>query len=103
MTHALTVIAEIRAAPGKGDALAAFLAGQVAAVVKTEPGCLAYRAHRSTTDPELFVFYEAYVDDAAFEAHRQSPVMAQYRQRRDALGLVAGPAKVATYREVPAG
>ncbi len=103
MTKALTVIAEIRAAPGKGDALAAFLAEQVAAVRKSEPGCLAYRLHRSTTDPELFAFYETYVDDAAFEVHRQSPVLAQFRQRRDALGLVAGPAKVSTYREVPAG
>ncbi len=102
MTKALTVIAEIRAAPGKGDALASFLAEQVTAVVTSEPGCLAYRAHRSTTDPDLFVFYEAYVDDAAFEVHRQSPVMAQFRQQRDAMGLVAGPAKVSTYREVPA-
>ncbi len=100
MTKALTVIAEIRAAPGKGDALAAFLAEQVAAVRKSEPGCLAYRVHRSTTDHELFAFYETYVDDAAFEVHRQSPILAQFRQRRDALGLVAGPAKVTKYREM---
>lgn len=99
MTKALTVIAEIRAAPGKGDALAAFLAEQVAAVRTSEPGCHAYRVHRSTTDPELFAFYETYVDDAAFEVHRQSPILAQFRQRRDALGLVAGPAKVTAYRE----
>jgi quinol monooxygenase YgiN len=100
MTNALTVIAEIRTVPGKGDALAAFLAEQVAAVLTSEPGCLAYRAHRSTADPDLFAFYETYVDDAAFEVHRQSPIVAQFRQRRDALGLVAGPAKVTTYREI---
>ena len=100
MTNALTVIAEIRAVPGKGDALAAFLAEQVAAVLASEPGCLAYRAHRSTVDPDLFAFYETYADDAAFEVHRQSPIVAQFRQRRDALGLVAGPAKVTTYRAI---
>jgi len=100
MTSALTVIAEIRAAPGKGDALSAFLAEQVAAVLASEPGCLAYRAHRSTADPDQFAFYETYVDDAAFEVHRQSPIVAQFRQRRDALGLVAGPAKVTTYRAI---
>ena len=100
MTNALTVIAEIRAAPGRGDALAAFLAEQVAAIVKSEPGCLAYRAHRSTSDPELFAIYETYADDAAYETHRRSTVLAGYRQRREAAGLAAGPSKVAVYREI---
>ena len=40
MADVLTVIGKIRAPKGKGDALAALLKEQVAAVRKTEPGCL---------------------------------------------------------------
>ena len=46
MADVLTVVAKIRAAPGKGDALAALLTEQVQAVRQAEPGCLVYRPHR---------------------------------------------------------
>jgi len=94
----VTVVARLRAATGKGDALAALLTEQTAAVRKSEPGCLAYRLHRSTQDPEVFLFYETYVDDAAFAAHRAAPLLAAYRERREKDGLVAGPAEVDIYR-----
>src|SRR2546427_652790 len=81
MADVLTVVAKIRAAKGKGDALAALLKEQVAAVRKAEPGCLIYRPHRSTKDPDLFIFYEQYKDDAAFDAHRKAPHLAAYRER----------------------
>jgi hypothetical protein len=60
MPDVLTVVAKIRAAKGKGDALAALLKEQVAAVKKAEPGLLIYRPHRSSKDPDLFIFYEQY-------------------------------------------
>ena len=93
-----TIVAKLRAAPGKGDALAALLVEQCGVVRATEPGCLAYRLHRATDDPDLFVFYEAYVDDAAFDAHRRSPHLAAFRKRREDAGLTAGPADVVVYR-----
>lgn len=98
MPGVLTVIAKIRAAKGKGDALAALLSEQVRAVLEAEPGCLVYRAHRSTHDPELFLFYEMYADDAAFDLHRNAPHLAAYRQRRENEGLTAGAVEVEVYR-----
>ncbi len=98
MSTALTVIARIRAAPGKADALAAFLAEQAAAVRSREPGCLAYRVHRSTTDPDLFLFYETYVDDAAFDVHRNAPHLAEFRVRREQAGLTQGAVEVELFR-----
>ena len=71
MANVLTVVAKLRAAKGKGDALAAFLSEQAAVVLGAEPGCLVYRAHRSTTDPELFLFYETYVDDSGVRSASQ--------------------------------
>lgn len=98
MTGVVTVVARIRAAKGKGDALAALLTEQCGVVRKSEPGCLAYRLHRATNDPDLFLFYETYVDDAALDAHRQSPHLAAYRKRREAEGLTEGAAEVSIFR-----
>jgi len=94
----VTVVAQLRAAPGKGDALAALLTEQCGVVRATEPGCLAYRLHRATGDSDLFLFYEASVDDAAFDAHRRSPHLAAFRKRREDEQLTAGPADVVVYR-----
>jgi autoinducer 2-degrading protein len=98
MSDVLTVIAKIRAAKGKGDALAALLIEQAAAVRQLEPGCLIYRPHRSTTDPDAFVFYEAYLDEAAFDAHRKAPHLAAFRERREREGLTSGTVEVEVLR-----
>ena len=100
MADVLTVVAKIRAAAGKGDALAALLAEQVTAVRAAEPGCLVYRPHRSTTDPDLFLFYEQYADAAAFDAHGRASHLAAYRERREREGLVDGPVEVEIYRSL---
>ncbi len=100
MANVLTVVATIRAAKGKGDALAALLTEQVGVVLKAEPGCLVYRVHRSTKKPELFLFYETYADDAAFDFHRMAPHLAAYRERREKEGLTDGPAEVEVYRSL---
>lgn len=100
MADVLTVVAKLRAAKGKGDALAALLKEQVEVVCKAEPGCLVYRPHRSTKDPDVFIFYEQYKDDAAFDVHRKSTILAGYRERREKEGLTEGPAEVDFYRSL---
>jgi quinol monooxygenase YgiN len=100
MSNVLTVVARLRAAKGKGDALAALLVEQAAVVLKAEPGCVVYRVHRSTRDPELFLFYETYADDAAFELHRNAPHLAAFRERREKEGLTDGPAEVDVFRSI---
>ena len=98
MADVFSVVARIRAAKGRGDALAAFLIEQVAAVRAAEPGCLTYRIHRSTRDPELFLFYESFVDEVAFEVHRKSPHPPAIRERREREGLIEGAVEVETFR-----
>jgi quinol monooxygenase YgiN len=98
MTNVLTVVAQLRAAKDKGDALAALLSEQAAVVRKAEPGCLVYRVHRSTEEPELFLFYEMYVNNEALQLHRQAPHLAAYRQRREKEGLTDGPVEVKIFR-----
>jgi quinol monooxygenase YgiN len=100
MTNVLTVVARIRAAKGQADALAALLAEQAAAVRREEPGCLVYRVHRSTKDPELFLFYETYEDDDAFDLHRKAPHLAAYRERREKEALTEGAVEVEIFRSL---
>jgi quinol monooxygenase YgiN len=40
---------------------------------RREPGCRYYVGHQSTEDPRQFMFYEAYDDKAALDAHRAAP------------------------------
>ena len=100
MSSEVIVVAHIRAAEGKGDALAALLSEQAGVVRAAERGCAAYRLLRSVRDPELFTFYEVYEDAAAFEVHRAAPHLATYRERREREGLVAGPAEVDVFAAV---
>lgn len=50
-----TVVSHVRAAPGKGDDFERLIAEEIAASGEDAPP---YRAHRSRTDPELFLFQE---------------------------------------------
>ncbi|MEO5701062.1 MAG: putative quinol monooxygenase, partial [Casimicrobiaceae bacterium] len=102
MANVVTVVARLRAAAGKGDALAALLTEQAAVVRKAEPGCLVYRPHRSSQDPDLFLFYETYVDQAAFDAHRHAPHLAAYRERREKEGLLDGTVDVEIFEALTA-
>jgi quinol monooxygenase YgiN len=100
MANILTVVAKLRAANGKGDALAAMLIEQAAAVRAAEPGCLVYRPHRSDKDPDVFLFYEAYADDAAFDFHRKGSHLAAFRERREREGLIEGPVEIEILRSL---
>lgn len=98
MADVITVVATLRAAKSKGDALAALLTEQAGVVRSAEPGCLVYRVHRSTADPDHFMFYEIYADVAALDAHRNSPHLAAYRKRREEEQLTAGAVNVEIFR-----
>jgi (4S)-4-hydroxy-5-phosphonooxypentane-2,3-dione isomerase len=48
--------------------------------VRDEPGCLRFDVVRNAADPEHYVFYEVYRDEAAFQAHRDTDHFARWRQ-----------------------
>ncbi|MGC2108877.1 MAG: putative quinol monooxygenase [Candidatus Korobacteraceae bacterium] len=48
------------------------------AASRQEPGCLMYTVHRHKTDPRRFFIYEQYVDEAALEAHHDTPHFQEY-------------------------
>ena len=48
---------------------------------KDEPGCLRFDVIRDRDDPTRFYFYEVYRDEAALEAHRQTPHFKRYFEK----------------------
>ena len=63
--------------PGR-EAEVAGIFRKLEAASRQESGCLMYIVHRHRADPARFFIYEQYQDDAALEAHRQSPHFQQY-------------------------
>jgi quinol monooxygenase YgiN len=63
--------------PGREEQVAQIFT-KLQAASRQEPGCLMYVVHRHKTDPRCFFIYEQYRDDAAREAHRQSPHFQEY-------------------------
>jgi quinol monooxygenase YgiN len=68
---AFVLVVNMRAQEGKEDEAVEVMRELVEATRK-EPGCIHYIPVRSADDPRAFLFYEQYVDKAAFEAHGAS-------------------------------
>jgi quinol monooxygenase YgiN len=66
---AVTAIWEARA--GEGDAVADILA-RFAPQARREPGVKLLLVHRSTANPDHFLFYELFDDAAAYAVHQQT-------------------------------
>ncbi len=71
----ITVIFRAKAKPGKEREALDQMRSMVASVQAQEPGALAYICHTLKDDPAEVIFYEAYADDAAFQAHMATPHM----------------------------
>jgi quinol monooxygenase YgiN len=69
---AYAIVAEVRAKPGKADALRAATLPLVVDV-RREPNNLLYFLHEDREVPGRFVFYEIFASKADFEAHNATP------------------------------
>ncbi len=95
----VTVMAEYRAHPGKGDEVALILPAHIAAT-RREPGCITFVAYRDHDDPDHFMLHEQYVDEQAHQAHRESPLFRAYDGRIAPLLELRAAHR---YEEVPPG
>jgi quinol monooxygenase YgiN len=80
----LCIIARFHARVGQEEAVAAAIA-DVAGPTKSERGCLAYGAYRSTRDSRLFFIYSRWIDEAAFDAHAELPHTKRFLARVEPL------------------
>jgi quinol monooxygenase YgiN len=68
---AYVVIAKWTAKAGEEEAVAAAIE-KLVGPSRAEAGMIVYQPHRDPDDPRLFVFYEQYADEAAYQAHLES-------------------------------
>ena len=94
MAELLTVVAHMRAKPGKEDALRRAAMGLVEPTRK-EDGCVQYDLHVHTHDPGRLVFYENWTSREHLDRHAAS---AHLRAFGAVSGdLLAEPPSVETY------
>ena len=60
------------------EAEVAGIFGKLETASRQEPGCLLYIVHRHRDNPARFFIYEQYRDEAALQAHRDSPHFQEY-------------------------
>ena len=65
------LVVRMKAKDGE-EARAVEVMRELAEGTRQEPGCEAYVPCRDPEDPRSFLFYEQYVDEAAFEEHGAS-------------------------------
>jgi quinol monooxygenase YgiN len=69
---AVVLTATIKALAGQESSVRAALLDLVGPS-RDEPGCICYNLHESIDEPGLFIFYEQWTDQAAFDAHCETP------------------------------
>jgi quinol monooxygenase YgiN len=74
----LTVIARMRAKPGKEAELRAELEKLIEPTTK-EDGYVNYDLHQGVDDPAVFFFYENWESAAKLEAHLQTPHLVHFQ------------------------
>ena len=76
----LTVIANMRAQPGKEDELRAALEALIEPT-KQEAGYVNYDLHQGAADPAIFYFYENWESEELLDAHLNSPHLRDFSSR----------------------
>jgi quinol monooxygenase YgiN len=68
----VVLVAKYTVKAGQGDQVEAALRRMTPIVRTEEPGCTFYQANRSPDNPDHFLLFEQYRDDAALAAHRET-------------------------------
>lgn len=98
----VTVIAYIEVKPGTEETFLKEISPLVEAT-RTEASCINYDFHRSTENPNLFMFYENWTSMEGLNQHARSAHIQTFRA--NIADLLAKPVEIKTYEMItaPAG
>lgn len=71
-------IAQLTIKPGQLEAFKAAVREEMRDALRLEPGVLAIYAVADKNDPNKLMFFEMYVDEAAYQIHRETPHFIKY-------------------------
>jgi (4S)-4-hydroxy-5-phosphonooxypentane-2,3-dione isomerase len=74
------LVVSLRVIPDKDERFRAAIEANAAASRRDEPGCRRFDVLRDNADPHHYLLYEMYDDEAAFQAHRNTPHFPLWRQ-----------------------
>ncbi len=74
-----SLIVDLRIDPAHRDEFLHAMRANAEASVRDEPGCLRFDLCSVADDPDRFVLYELYTDEAAFAEHKAAPHFADWR------------------------
>lgn len=94
MPQPLSVVAHLKAKPGKEDDLRRVLLTLIEPT-RVEDGCIQYDLHVHATDPGRFVFYENWTSREHLDRHLASPHLSA--AVASAGDLLAEPPSIETY------
>ncbi len=73
----LAIIVHFEAKPDQIDAFKREIIAHATRCIEREPGCLQFDVVQDPKNPAHFAVYEVYKDQAAVDAHRATPYMAE--------------------------
>ena len=80
MSDQFALLVTIKLKPGMAGAFRAHILKNAEASVREEADCHQFPVMTGLDDPDEFVFYEVYSDEAALERHRQQPHFQAYME-----------------------
>ena len=75
----ISIFVTIRIKDGFADQFREASLGDAEGSTRDEPGCYRFDILQNAEDPNLFHLYEVYQDDAALDAHRETPHFKRWR------------------------
>ena len=97
MNGKVTVVAQIRAKPGREPEVKQALLA-LCGPTRAEKGCINYDLHQALEDPGFFLFLENWASKADLDAHSQSAHLQAWRKL--AAELLVEPPKVTRWSEI---
>jgi quinol monooxygenase YgiN len=91
------VTARVRIQPGKSEEFIAAYRWMKPLVLQ-DPGAVLYELHRSTDDPDEFIFYERYENEEAFAYHLATEHFAKFAATIEP--LFGAPGEIGNWLEV---
>lgn len=79
------IFVTVKVAPGKADEFLPIILENATAAVRDEADCHMFRVLRNKDEPDTFHFFEVYTNEAALDAHRETPHYKKFRELGDPL------------------
>ena len=87
----LALFVTVNVKPDQRERFLSVIEDDATCSVREEPGCLRFEVLQDQRDAHTYYFFEVYRDQAALEAHRQTPHFARWSQATEQ--VLAEPAK----------